>query len=107
MNNRPITEDPNVFVVWDRDDIDSSFYEDTDDPQPLYVALLCVDSDDQTSDLVRGYDPSDGMFERPGKIVASLGGIDTCRGEYAREVEDELYAEFQAKRDAAISRGEN
>lgn len=96
MITRPIDNDPDVFVVWTVEDIDRSTYE----------ALLCIDTEG-TPDVIRGYDPRDGIFERPGRIVASIGGIDNPEGEYAREIEDDLYAEFQAQRDSAITRGES
>lgn len=98
-----------TFYVWTRDDIDSSFYEETDEPRPLYVCMLCRDTDDgETPHLTRGYDPRDGIFERPGIVIDSLGGIDVKPPDpYALEVERELMAEFESRREAVLVRGEN
>ena len=98
-----------LFYIWAPDDIDSSFFEDTDEPRPLFVCYLLRDSEDPyRADLVRGYDPRDGIFERPGNIVTVLGGIDAESGDpYRREVERELLEEFERQRESMISRGTN
>jgi hypothetical protein len=95
-----------LFYVWTEDDIDSSSFEDTNEPRTLYVCYLCRDTEG-TPDIIRGYDPHDGIFERPGAIVAALGGIDADDDDYRREVERELLSEFEAQREAAIVRGDN
>lgn len=99
--------DDELFFVWAEDDIDSSFFEDTGDPRPLFVCLLCRDTDGKP-DLVRGYDPRDGIFERPGNVVEALGGVDAEWGDpYRAEIEAELLAEFEARRETALVRGDN
>lgn len=106
--------DPDMFVVWEVDDIDSDFFgageSAEDEPHALYQCLLCRDTEGKP-DVIRGYDPTDGIFERPGKIVGSLGGIDL--GEYPnpddpykRVIVAEMYAEFEATRESAIVRGD-
>jgi hypothetical protein len=107
MSQRQLPDD--LFYVWALDDIDSSFYEDTDEPRPLFVCYLLRDSEDPyRADLIRGYDPRDGIFERPGNIVTSLGGIDAESGNpYRREIEHELLEEFECQRESMISRGTN
>jgi hypothetical protein len=109
--NRPALP-ADMFYVWDVDDIDSSFYSDEHDPpRPLFVCMLCQDTDGR-ADITRGYDPRDGIFERPGNVVESLGGIDlpdnqTERTNYKREIEGELMEEFDARREQCLKRGEN
>lgn len=76
--------DPDVFVAWELDNIDSSEFEDTDDPRPLYVARLYY------TDVV----------------VESLSGVDAGPCDpYRDTVEEELYAEFEARRESMIERG--
>lgn len=105
--------DADAFMVWRVDDIDSSDFDSENEPYQLWEALLCVDCDPTGADLIRGYDPSDGIFERPGKIVEALGGIDLgadghpSSDPYARVITAELYAEFEAQRESAIVRGDN
>jgi hypothetical protein len=97
-----------LFMVWAYDEIDSSFFEDTDEPRPLYVAMLCRDCEPEGADVIRGYDPRDGIFERPGVVVESIGGIDaTHDDEYRDDIARELLAEFEARRERMIERGEN
>lgn len=75
-----------LYFVWERDDIDSSFFEDTDNPRPLYVALLY----------------------RGEHVVEALGGIDADSSDpYRREIEQELLDEFEARRESVLIRGEN
>ncbi len=100
--------DDDLFFVWQEDDIDSSFYEDTDDPQPLYVCLLCRDCEASDADVVRGYDPRDGIFERPGRVLQSLGGIDILPPDpYSDEIQGELLHELELDREAVLVRGDN
>lgn len=92
-----------LFIVWSVDD------ESTEE-QTLYSCLLCRDTDGEP-DLTRGYDPSDGAFERPGVIVAALGGIEledhpTYRP-YKRVVQAELMQELETRRESMTVRGEN
>lgn len=98
--------DNSVFIVWEYDD---DIDEPGEDGGPLYLAMLCIDTD-ATPDIIRGYDPRDGIFERPGKIVATLGGIDLGGDNpmnYKRVVAAELYAELEEQRESAIERGSN
>ncbi len=101
--------DDSLFVVWQEDDIDSSFFDkDTDDPRPLYVCLLCTDASYEDAHLVRGYDPQDGIFERPGRVLASLGGIGVDDDDpYKRVVVAELAAELEYDRESVLVRGDN
>jgi len=113
---RAFEADENVFAVWREDDIGSwSDFDDVDrsdcDPYPFYECLLCVDCD-YPGDLVRGYDPRDGIFERPGRVVECVGGVDfgeqgSTDDPYARVIVAQLYEELQARRENAITRGEN
>ena len=96
-----------LFMVWEQDDINSSFYEDTDDPKPLYVAMLCHDCSADEADVIRGYSPVDGIFERPGVVVESLGGCEIGDHDYRRTIEHELRAEFAARAESMIERGTN
>ncbi len=101
-------QDDTLFFVWSDDDIDSSFYEDTDEPKPLNVCTLCRDCESDGADIIRGYDPRDGIFERTGRVLASLGGIDVLPpNAYCEEVEADLLAELEAEREAVIVRGDN
>ncbi len=100
--------DDDLFFVWTEDDIDSSFYEDTDDPKPLFVCLLCRDCDASGADVIRGYDPRDGIFERPGRVLASLGGIDVLPPDpHCDEIQADLLAELEADREAVLVRSVN
>jgi hypothetical protein len=97
-----------LFIVWDHDEIDSSDFEDTDEPHPLYVALLCRDCEPAKASIIRGYDPADYIFERPGEILESLGGIDLdVDGPDRRVIVAALAYQFFSRRASMVERGES
>ena len=100
-----------LFFVVEFDDIDSSFFEDTDEPRPLYVLMLCRDCEPKHAQLTRGYSPADGIFERPGQVLDSLGGIDLDESPesrtYLQEIKNEMLATLETRRDLATVRGDN
>lgn len=108
--------DPDVFVVWEVDDIDSTSFDPDSEPRPLWVAMMCVEVNRRDEHGIQhpgrgevlAWD-SEILSERSGRVVESLGGIDISGTDdpYARVIVAEMYAEFEARREANIHRSEN
>jgi hypothetical protein len=105
-----------LFIVWEEDDIDSSSFEETGEPRPLYVCLLCSEQDRRDeygiehpkSGEILIWDPRE-CRERSGSVVESVGGVDLAgpRDPYKRVIAAELMQEFEARRENMIQRGES
>lgn len=108
--------DPGAFIVWEVDDIDSTDFDTDSEPRPLWVAMLCVEVDRRDSHGIQNPHPGEMLIwdphtlsERSGTVVESLGGVDIVgpSDSYARVVAAEVYAEFEARRESNIVRGDN